>query len=151
MKLNYGEGKIFKDLEEVNSLKCMIKELFRIMINFEILLDVILMNVFKMFKKCGIYEFEISDYRMIYGELIEKVWMYKIKMIIFRQIKKIDFEEFNRDLIDVLWYVGDIFSNSDEKYDYWRVLFELIVDKYVFMKKKRVREKDILYMMVEWK
>ena len=36
--------------------------------------------------------------------------------------------------------MGDIFSNSDEKYDYWRPLFESIVDKNAPMKKKRVAE-----------
>lgn len=151
MKPNYGEGKILKDLEEVNSLKCMIEEPPRITTNSETLLDVILTNAPKMFKKCGTYEPEISDHRMIYGELTEKVRMHKIKTITFRQTKKTDFEELNRDLIDAPWYVGDIFSNSDEKYDYWRALFESIVDKHAPMKKKRVREKDIPYMTAEWK
>ena len=130
MKPNYGKGKILKDLEEVNNLKCMIEEPTRITTNSETLLDVILTNAPKMFKKCGTYEPEISDHR---------------------QTKKTDFEKLNRDSIDAPWHVGDIFSNSDEKYDYWRALFESIVDKHAPMKKKRVREKDIPYMTAEWK
>ena len=51
------------------------------MTNSETLLDVILTNAPEMFKKCGIYEPEISDHRMIYGELTEKVRRHKTKTI----------------------------------------------------------------------
>ena len=88
---------------------------------------------------------------MLYGQLTEKVRRHKTKTITFRQTKKTDFEELNRDLIEAPWDVGDIFSNSGEKYDYWKALFESIVDKHAPMRKKTVREKDIPYMTAEWK
>lgn len=73
LRLNCGKGKILKDLEEVNNLNCMINEPTRITAPSESLLDVILTNTPELFKKCGTYEPEISDHRMIYGELTEKV------------------------------------------------------------------------------
>lgn len=60
-----------------------------------------------MFKKCGTYEPEISYLRMIYGGLTEKVWRHKTKTMTFRQTKKTDFEELNRDLIVTPWHMED--------------------------------------------
>ena len=73
-----------KDLEEVNNLKCMIEEPTRITTDSEVLLVVILTNAPKMFKNCGTYEPEISNHRMIYGELTDKVRRHKTKTISFR-------------------------------------------------------------------
>lgn len=39
----------------------------------------------------------------------------------------------------------------DDQYDYWKGLFESVVDQHAPTKKKRVREKDIPYMTPEWK
>jgi exonuclease III len=44
LKPNDREGKIFKDLEEVNNLQCMITEPTRIPMNSQTLLDVLLSN-----------------------------------------------------------------------------------------------------------
>ena len=46
---------------------------------------------------------------------------------------------------------GDIFSCIDEKYDYWRGLFESVVHKYAPVKRKRVREQNIPYITRVWK
>ena len=75
-----------------------------------------------MFKKYETYKPEISDHKMIYKELTEKVRKRKTKMITFRQTKNIDIKELNRDLNDAPWPVGDIFGNSNEKYDYGIIL-----------------------------
>ena len=51
MKPNHGEGKILKDLEQVNNLKCMIEEPTRITTNSETLLDIVLTKL--MLLKCS--------------------------------------------------------------------------------------------------
>ena len=86
----------------------MIGEPTRITINSETLLDVMLTNAPETFTKCGTSEPEISDHRMIYAELTEKVQRHKTKTITFRQTKKTDFKELNRDLTGAPWHVGDI-------------------------------------------
>lgn len=49
------------------------------------------------------------------------------------------------------WHTGDISSNIDDKYDYWKGLVENVVNDHAPIRRKRVRQKDILYIMVEWK
>ena len=47
--------------------------------------------------------------------------------------------------------MGDVFCSADDQYDYWKGLFESIVDKHALIKWKRVREKDTPFMTPEWK
>ena len=77
MRPNNDEGKILKDLEEVNDLECMIREPTRITPNSASLLDVILTNKPELFKKCGTYDPAMSDHCMIYGEMSEKIQKHK--------------------------------------------------------------------------
>ena len=73
LRLDRAEGKLLKDLEEVNNLQCMITEPTRVTAHSESLLDVILTNNPELFKKCGVYQPEMSDHHMVFGEMMEKV------------------------------------------------------------------------------
>ena len=148
---NRGEGKMLRDLEQVCNLTCLITEPTRVTMHSQTLLDVLLTNTPEMFTRCGVYNPEISDHYLIYGEMTDKVCKHKPKTIIFRQTKNTDFELFNEDLINAPWHVSDIFTSVDDKYDYWRGLFESVANQHAPIKKKRVREKDIPYMTQEWK
>lgn len=67
-------------------------------------------------------------------------------------IEKKQIEEANNeDLINAPWHVSDIFTCVEDKYDYWRGLFENIANQHAPIKRKRVREKDIPYTTQEWK
>ena len=94
-----------------------------------------------MFKKCGTYDPAISDHRISYGELSEKVRKHKTKTITFRLTKNTDLDELNRDLNDAPWHVGDVFSDRDEKYYDWRTLFQSIVDKHAPLKRKEQKRR----------
>ena len=146
-----GEGRILKDLEEVNNLHCLITEPTRVTANSQTLLDVLLTNTPELFKRCGVFNPDLSDHHMIYGEMIEKVRKHRPKKITFRQTKNTNFELLNQELLNAPWHVGDIFSSVDDKYDYWNGLFESVVNLHAPLKSKRVREKDIPYMTQEWK
>ena len=56
LRLDPVEGKLLKDLEEVNNLQCTITEPTRVTAHSESLLDVILTNNPDLFKKCGAYQ-----------------------------------------------------------------------------------------------
>ena len=47
--------------------------------------------------------------------------------------------------------MGDIFTDVDDKYDYWNALFESKVNVHAPTKRKGVREKDVPYMTSTWK
>ena len=47
--------------------------------------------------------------------------------------------------------MGDIFTDVDDKYDYWNALFENAVNVHTPTKRKRVREKDVPYVTSTWK
>ena len=113
-------------------------------------MDVILANNPDLFKKCGAYQPEMSDHHMVFEEMMEKVHKHKTHTITFRQTKSTDFEQLNQDLEAAPWHGGEIFCNVDDQYDYWKGLFESVVDQHAPNKKKRVREKDIPYMTPEW-
>ena len=102
-----------------------------------------LTNNSDLFKNCGVYNLEISDHSMIYGEMTEKVKKHTTKTLVHRQTKTTDFDNFNKDLLDAPWHVGEIFDDLDDAYDYWRNLFDSIANEHAPMRKKRVREREI--------
>ena len=150
LNMDRMEGKILKDLEEVNDLECT-REPTRITPYSASLLDVILTNKLELFKKCGTYDPAMSDHCMIYGEMSEKIQKHRPKTITFRQMKNTNFELLNRDLSYAPWHVKHIFTDIDDKYDCWKGLVDSVVDDHAPITKIRVREKDIPYMTPEWK
>lgn len=62
-----------------------------------------------------------------------------------------DVEKFNEDLFCVFWNVMDSFDIFDEKYFFWEFFFNIIVEKYMFIKRMRFCKVDVLYMIFEWK
>ena len=118
LRLDRSEGKILRDLEEVNDLHCLINEPTRVTANSQTLIDVMLTNNSDLFKNCGVYNLEISDHSMIYGEMTEKVKKHTTKTLVHRQTKTTDFDNFNKDLLDAPWHVGEIFDDLDDAYDY---------------------------------
>ena len=144
-RLDRTEGKIPRDLH------CLINEPTRVTANSQTLIDVMLTNNPDLFKNCGVYNPEISDHSMIYGEMTEKVKKHTTKTLVHRQTKTTDFDNFNKDLLDAPWHVGEIFDDLDDAYDYWRNLFDSIANEHAPMRKKRVRERDVCFMSNEWK
>ena len=70
-----------------------------------------------LFKNCGVYNPEISDRSMIYGEMTGKVNKHTTKTLVYQQSKTTDFEEFNIDLLEAPWQVGEILDDLDDAYD----------------------------------
>lgn len=68
---NRGEGKMLRDLEQVYNLTCLITEPTRVTMYSQTLLDVLLTNTPEMFTRCGVYNPEISDHYLIYGEMTD--------------------------------------------------------------------------------
>ena len=152
LRLDRSEGKILKDLEEVNDLHYLINEPTRVTANSQTRIDVMLTNNPDLFKNYGVYNPEFSDQSIIYGEMTEKVKKHSTKTLVHRQTSKAtDFYKFNKDLLDAPWHVGEIFDDLDDAYDYWRNLFDSIENEHAPMRKKWVREKDVGFMSKEWK
>lgn len=103
------------------------------------LLDVLLTNTPQPFIKSGTFDPGLSDHCMVYGGL-------RTKVVTYRQMKNTDFDQLNHDLQEAPWHVGDIFTDVDDKYDYWNAFFESTVNVLVPTKRKHVREKDVPYM-----
>ena len=146
---NRGEGKILRDLEQVYNLTRLITEPIRVTMHSQTLSDVLLTNTPEIFTGCGVYNPEISDHCLIYGEMTDEVCKHSPKTITFRQTKITDFELFNEDQINAPCHVSDIFTCAGDKYDYWRGLFESVANQHAPIKMKRVREKDIPYITQE--
>lgn len=102
LRANCGEGKRLRDLEELNNFHCMINEATRITAHSKSFLDVILTNHPDLFKECGTYEPEISDHRLIHGELKEKVQKHNTETTIFRQTHNTDLEKLNQYMSEAL-------------------------------------------------
>lgn len=58
-----ADGKIVRDLEEINSLQCSLTEPTRIVEESQTPLDVFLTNTPELFEKCGTYDPGLSDHR----------------------------------------------------------------------------------------
>ena len=55
--------------------------------------------------------------------MTEKVHKHRPKTISYRSVKNTDFDQLNQDLLHAPWHVAEIFSDVDDKYDYWNGLF----------------------------
>ena len=64
-----GEGKMLRDLEQVYDLTCLITEPTRVTMHSRTLLDVLLINTPELFTRSGVYDPEISDQYLIYGQI----------------------------------------------------------------------------------
>ena len=127
LRLNRSVGKILRDLE-VKDLHCLINEPTRVTANSQTFINVILTNNPNLFKNCGLYNPDISDHSMIYGEMTKKVKKHTTKTLVTRQTKTTNFDKFIEDLLDAPWHVGEIFDDLDDAYDFWRNLFDSIAN-----------------------
>ena len=100
LQLDRSEGKILRDLKEVNNLHCLINEPTRVTANSQTLIDLKLTNNPDLFKNYGVYKPEIRDHSMIYGEMTEKVKKHTTKTLVCRQTKTTEFDNFNKDVLD---------------------------------------------------
>ena len=54
----------------------------------------------------------------------------------FRQMKNVDREQLNQNLLNAPWHVWDMFDFIDDKCEFWNDLFENIVDEHASLKRK---------------
>ena len=66
-------------------------------------------------------------------------------------MKSLDVELFNEALTNAPWWVMNIFDTMDDKWHYWKALFDSILETHTPMRKMRVRQVDVPYMTMEWK
>ena len=125
LRPNEGEGKILKDLQDVDNLQCIITDVTRITPNSQTLLDVILTATPEMFKKYGTYDPVVNDHCLVYGVMRERVTKHEPKIFTFRDEKNTNIKQLNKDLLDAPWHVSEIFDDIDEKYHYWNCLLRV--------------------------
>ena len=106
----------------------MINESTWVSTHSESLFDVLLTITPEIFNKCGVYEPFLRNRYLIYGEMVEKVWKPKVRIIDSRYTKDIDFKLLNKELLYTPWHVGDIFNDADDMYDFWTGLTEFVID-----------------------
>lgn len=95
LRLDRSEGKILRYLEEVNDLHCLKNETKRATVTSQTLIDVMLTKNPELFKNRGVYNPEISDHSMIYGEMTQKGKKPTTKNLVDCQSKT----DFNKDLL----------------------------------------------------
>lgn len=100
-------------------------------VHSQTLLDVLLTNTPELFLKSGTFDPGVNDHCMVYGEMNENVRKHRTKVITHRQMKNTDFDQLNHDHQEAPWHVGDIFTDVDDKYDYWNAFFEITVNVHV--------------------
>lgn len=148
---NKREGKILKDLEDGFGLECLITSPTRISNLSSTVIAVILMNRPDIFTKGGTSNPYISDHCLIYGLINEKITHYKPKTILGWNLKTTDCEQLTDDLSNALWHVDEIFTEIDDRIDYWNELMNYMINYHAPTRRKRVRENDVPYMIVDWK
>ena len=80
-----------------------------------------------------------------------KISKHRKKVITFRSMKSLDVEMFNEELTNAPWWVMNIFDTMEDKWNYWKALFNSILETHTPMRKMRVRQVDVPYMTMEWK
>ena len=91
----------------------------------------------------------LSDHSLIYGLLTYRVQGNKQELRNVRCLGKCDIEKLVSDLEAAPWLVMDALEDIDCQWDYWKKLFNEIVDLHVPMKKARVRMKSLPWISWE--
>ena len=77
----------------------------------------------------------LSDHSLIYGLLKCRVQVNRLKLRNVRCLGKCDIEKLISDLDTAPWSVMDALEDVDCQWDFWKRLFNEIVDLHVPMKK----------------
>lgn len=86
----------------------------------------------------GVFNPEISDHNLVYGVMKDKVFQHQRKVTTFRSTKALDTEKMNEDLKAAPWNAMDTFDALEDKYEYWKSLFNSVVEEHLPTKKMRV-------------
>ena len=81
----------------------------------------------------------------------EKIIHYRPKTIDCRSLKNVDIDLLSVGLAKCPWHVGDIFTDMDDRIDFWNSLANHTIDYHAPIKRKRIRENDVPYMTKDWK
>ena len=82
------------------------------------LIDVLLTNQPELFKSSGVLNPELSDHKLIYGIMNEKVQIHKNRVITYRSVKYFNVEKYKEDRKNAPWQVGEILESIDDKAKY---------------------------------
>ena len=151
LKPEQREGRLLLNLEEIYELECLITEPTRVTYSSSTLLDVILTNKPQLFKRSGVLNPEISDHYLTFALMESKIPKHRQKVVTFRSTKSLDVKMLNEELTNAPWWVMNIFDTMDDKWNYWKALFDSILETHTPMRKMRVRQVDVPYMTMEWK
>ena len=143
LKPNEREGKMLTDLEQVFDLTCLIDRATRVTTTSWTLLDVILTNAPDLLMSSGVAELGLSDHKAIYSLLNKEVKQHTARVVECRSTKKLNLEEFRKDLHNTE-LTEDSTQSVNKFYTDWRKKFINIVDM-------RVRQYDVPYMNAECK
>ena len=119
--------------------------------NKNTLVEVLLSNRPELFQCAGNYYPCLSDHALIYGILKNNVNPTRSKVISFRSYKNFDPEDYKQLLSLVPWHVRQLFDEIDDHVHVCCLLMNNILSKVAPVKRMRVRDKDVLYMISDWK
>ena len=77
-----------------------------------------LTNEPELFKSNGALNPELSDHKLIYGIMNEKVKIHKNRVINYRSVNYFNVEKYKEDIKNAPWQVGEIFDSIDDKATY---------------------------------
>jgi hypothetical protein len=69
----------------------------------------------ELFKSSGVLNPELSDHKLIYGIMNEKIQIHKNSVITYRNVKYFNVEKYREDLKNAPCQVGEILGSIDDK------------------------------------
>ena len=106
-------------------------------------IDLLFSTSCEVFQHVGSEDPGLSDHSLIYGMLTCRVQGNKQELRKVRCLRKCDIEKLVSGLDAAPWSVMDALEDVDCQWDYWKNLFNKIVDSHVPMKKAQVRMKSL--------
>ena len=148
MSPNLTVNKLASVMEEYGLVQ-MIDGPTRITQNSESQIDLIYTTDSGLLNKAGCEEPGLSDHKLIYGELADRVEHRGVTTRMVRCFKNCVWEELLQDLGSAPWHVMDSFDDMDGRWEYWKKLFGEIVDSHIPLKRARVRRKTLPWITQE--
>ena len=94
-------------------------------------------------KNAGCEELGLSDHNLIFGVLSDQVVSQRQSLRMIRCLCSCDWDKLLEDLGTAPWHVMDTLEDMDGRWEYWKQLFDEIVNLHIPTKKARVRRKTL--------
>ncbi len=111
------------------------------------IIDLVITNVHKRIRRVVCIDIDLSDFHhMIYFSTKLYVPIRRNRKVMYRSYKNFNLENYNSDLAQAPFHVGEIFEDYDDMYYFNETLMRDIIDSHAPVKYRKIKHNNVPYM-----